>query len=174
MILETERLRLRPFTADDAPFIVALLNSPGWLRFIGDRGVRTEADARGYIERGPQASYAQHGFGLSCVERRRDGVAVGMCGLLKRDSLPDVEIGFAFLPEHCGLGYAVEIGRATLEDGRQRVGLARVAAITQPDNAASRHVLEKLGLAFGRMVTMPSGETLCYYAGTFPLGNGME
>lgn len=159
----TARLRVRPFAAGDAAFIVALLNSPGWLRFIGDRGVHTEAEARVYIERGPQASYAQHGFGLSCVERRSDGVPVGMCGLLKRDTMPDVEIGFAFLPEYCGQGYAVESAQAVIEEGRVRHGLKRVAAIVQVDNAASIRVLEKLGLDYERQVELPNGGSGCCY-----------
>lgn len=165
MPIETERLHLREFTADDAAFIVALLNSPGWLRFIGDRGVRTEADALGYIERGPRASYARFGFGLYCVVRKADALPVGMCGLLKRDTLPDVEIGFAFLPEHCGLGYAMESARAAIADGRRKADLRRLAAITQPDNSSSIRVLEKLGLRYERPVVMPNGETLSYFAG---------
>lgn len=165
MHLETPRLRLRRFTPADAPFLVALLNSPGWLRYIGDRGVRTEADAIGYLERGPQASYAQHSFGLYHVARRVDGVPVGMCGLLKRDYLPDVDVGFAFLPEHCGLGYAVESAAAVIAEGRQRFGLRRIAGITMAENAGSVRVLEKLGLRFERMVTVPpKQESLCYYA----------
>jgi len=155
----TARLRVRPFTMGDAAFMVALLNSPGWLRFIGDRGVRTEAEARSYLERGPLASYARHGFGLGCVERRSDGVPVGMCGLLRRDTRPDVEIGFAFLPEHCGQGYAVESARAVIEGGRVRHGLLRVAAIVQSDNTASIRVLEKLGLGYERPVDLPNGGT---------------
>lgn len=165
--LETERLRLREFTAADATFIVKLLNSPGWLRYIGDRGVRTEADALNYIAQGPRASYARYGYGLWCVARKEDGVPVGMCGLLKRDALPDVEVGFAFLPEHAGLGYAQESARAVVEAGRRRFGLRRLAAITQPTNAASIRVLEKLGLTYERMATMPNGESLCYYSGDF-------
>jgi RimJ/RimL family protein N-acetyltransferase len=165
MVLETPRLRLRRFTLEDAPFIVALLNSPGWLQFIGDRGVRTEDDARRYLTVGPLASYAQHGLGLYHVARREDDLPVGMCGLLRRDTLPDVDVGFAFLPEHSGVGYASEAGAATIAYGRAEFGLRRVAGITRAENVASIRVLEKLGLRFERVVIMPPREeALRYYA----------
>src|SRR5688572_10191278 len=96
-VIETDRLRLRLFTLEDAPLILELLNDPAWLRFIGDRKVRSIEDARAYLEKGPMRSYADRGFGLWLVERKSDGSAVGMCGLVKRDELPDVDIGFAFL-----------------------------------------------------------------------------
>jgi [ribosomal protein S5]-alanine N-acetyltransferase len=166
MLLETPRLRLRRLTLEDAPFIVALLNSPGWLAFIGDRGVRTEEDARRYLTAGPLASYSQHsGLGLYRVARRTDDCAVGMCGLLRREILPDVDVGFALLPEHAGVGYASEAAAAVIEFGRAEFGLRRVAGITLPGNAASIRVLEKLGLRFEREFTMPpKHETLRYYA----------
>lgn len=166
MLLETSRLRLRRFTLDDASFVVALLNSPGWLAFIGDRGVRTEEDARRYLTAGPLASYAQHrGLGLYHVARREDGAAVGMCGLLRRDTLPDVDVGFAFLPEHCGRGYASEAAEAVIAHGRREFGLRRIAAITLPANAGSIRVLEKLGLRYEREIVLPpKDESLRYYA----------
>jgi RimJ/RimL family protein N-acetyltransferase len=166
MLLETPRLRLRPFTLEDASFIVVLLNSPGWLAFIGDRGVRTDEDARRYLAAGPIASYAQHhGLGLYRVARREDDAPVGMCGLLRRDTLPDVDVGFALLPEHCGCGYASEAAEAVIAHGRAAFGLRRVAGITKPDNVASIRVLEKLGLRFQREITLPpQHETLSYYA----------
>lgn len=163
MLLETPRLHLRRFTLADASFIVALLNSPGWLRYIGDRGVRTEADARGYLERAALASYAQHGFGLYHVARRTDGAAVGMCGLLQRDYLEDVDLGFAFLPECSGLGYATEAGARCLVHARADFGRPRIAGLVQPDNAASIRVLEKLGLALVGGLQMPDGTTLRLY-----------
>ncbi len=166
MLLETPRLRLRRLSLDDAPFIVALLNSPGWLAFIGDRGVRTEEDARRYLNAGPLASYAQHdGLGLYHIARRSDDCAVGMCGLLRREVLPDVDVGFALLPEHEGCGYASEAAAAVIEFGRATFGLRRVAGITMPANAGSIRVLEKLGLRFEREVVLPpKNETLRYYA----------
>ena len=110
-VLETERLRLRRLTVDDAAFILELVNDPSWLRFIGDRGVRNLDDARSYILKGPVASYEKHGFGLWLVELKAEATPIGICGLLQRDTLPDVDIGFALLPQFCGQGYAVR-GRA--------------------------------------------------------------
>lgn len=153
-LIATARLRLDPFTADDAPFIVALLTDPDWLRYIGDRGVRTEEEARGYLAAGPLASYAAHGFGLYRVARRDTGVPIGMCGLLRRETLPDVDLGFAFLPAYRGQGYAREAAAATLAYARGTLGLARILAIVSPENAASMRVLEALGMAREGMVRL--------------------
>ena len=150
-ILQTARLTLRRFTADDAEFIHALLNEPSFLRFIGDRGVRTVEDAARYIADGPVASYAQHGFGLYLVCLTQDGTAIGMCGLLKRDSLVDVDLGFAFLPAHGGNGYARESARAVIGLAREEFALSRIVAIVSPDNAASIAVLEALDFRFERV-----------------------
>lgn len=149
----TRRLRLRPVTADDAPFILRLVNEPSWLRYIGDRGVRTLDDARRYIAEGPQRSYTTNGFGLCLVERKDDAEPLGMCGLLRRDTLPDVDIGFAFLPEHWNRGYAFEAAAATLAHARTALRLPRVIAITLPDNGPSNRLLERLGLRFERTLT---------------------
>jgi RimJ/RimL family protein N-acetyltransferase len=155
---DTARLRLRPLTEDDDAFIVALLNDPAFRRYIGDRGVRTPEDARGYIRRGPVASYERFGFGLLLVALRDSGTPIGICGLLKRDTLPDADIGFAFLPDYCGKGYGFESASAVLADGRASFGLRRIVAITDPENVPSIRLLEKLGLVFEGMVTMP-GDT---------------
>jgi len=151
-IFSTERLILREFTAADAPFILRLLNEPSWLRYIGDRGVRTLADAGAYVAKGPAASYARHGFGLWLVSRRADVAPLGMCGLLKRDTLDDVDVGYAFLPEFCGQGYAREAVAATLAHGRRVFGLKRIVAITAPDNESSIRLLEQLGFRFERLI----------------------
>ncbi|HEV7683636.1 MAG TPA: GNAT family N-acetyltransferase [Pyrinomonadaceae bacterium] len=148
MVLETDRLVLRKLTAEDADFILDLLNQPSFLRYIGDKGVRTFEDAIRYIETGPQASYERFGFGLYLVKSKESGVSLGMCGLLKRDSLPDVDIGFAFLPGYWSQGYAFEAARAVMTYGREVLGLKRIVAITSPDNAASIRLLEKVGLRF--------------------------
>jgi RimJ/RimL family protein N-acetyltransferase len=153
-IIETERLALRELDATDAPFILRLVNDPSWLRFIGDRGIRTVADAEGYIAKGPAVSYAQHRFGLWLVSRKADGAPLGMCGLLKRDTLDDVDIGFAFLPEFGGQGYAREAAVATLAHGRAAFGLKRIVAITAPDNTRSIQLLGKLGFRFERMIRL--------------------
>jgi RimJ/RimL family protein N-acetyltransferase len=157
-VLETERLVLRHLMAGDAAFMLRLLNEPSWLRFIGDRGVRTLEEARAYIARGPGASYERFGFGLDLVELKGEGTPVGLCGLVKRDALEDVDIGFAFLPEFWGRGYAHEAAAAVLEYAARVLGLRRVAAITDPDNESSIRLLEKLGLSFERMIRLPGDD----------------
>jgi len=158
-ILETDRLTLRQLTVEDDAFIFTLLNDPGWLRFIGDRGVYTLDDARNYILQGPVAMYARHGFGLYLTARKQDNVAIGLCGLLKRDGLADVDIGYAFLPQFRGQGYAYEAAAAVMRYGKNGLGLARIVAITAPDNERSARVLEKLGLTFTEMITLPGDES---------------
>ena len=156
-LIATPRLRLDPFTVDDAAFIVALLTDPDWLRYIGDRGVRTEEEARGYLAAGPLASYATHGFGLYRVARRDTGAPIGMCGLLRRDTLPDVDLGFAFLPAHRGQGFAREAAAATLAYARETLGLDRIVAIVSPANASSIRVLEALGMGRTGAVQLTTG-----------------
>jgi RimJ/RimL family protein N-acetyltransferase len=158
-ILETGRLELRRLTPEDAPFILDLLNDPLFLRFVGDKGVRTLDGARTYLATGPIASYAQHGFGLFLVSLKDGRVPIGMCGLLKRPVLPDVDIGFGFLTRYGGHGYATEAAAATLHYGRTVLGLKRIIAMTAPDNTASGHVLEKIGLRFDRMLAVPGYPT---------------
>jgi RimJ/RimL family protein N-acetyltransferase len=154
-VLETQRLALRRFTPDDARFVLELVNDPDWLRYIGDRGVRNLDDARGYIEKGPMAMYARHGFSLYCVELKSDGTPIGMCGLLKRETLEDVDIGFAFLPQFRARGYAREAAQATLAYGASVLGLTRIVATTTPDNDASGALLGRIGLRFERMFSVP-------------------
>lgn len=162
-LITTPRLALREFTRDDAPFILELVNDPDWLRYIGDRGVRTLDDARDYLERGPIASYARHGFGLWAVARQESGSSeepdssglIGMCGLIKRAELDDVDLGFAFLPRARGQGYAAEAGAAVLAHAKQSLGLRRVVAVTTQDNAASIATLRKLGFRFERLIAWP-------------------
>jgi [ribosomal protein S5]-alanine N-acetyltransferase len=156
--IETERLRLVEFTTDDTAFVLHLLNEPSFLRYIGDRGVRTIEDARKYIIDGPVAGYERHGHGLMRVLRRSDGEAVGMCGVLKRDSLPDPDIGFSFLPEHWSQGYALEAASAVMQHARGTLGLGRIVAITTKDNRSSMRLLGKLGFRFDRLITIGSEE----------------
>jgi [ribosomal protein S5]-alanine N-acetyltransferase len=158
-ILETERLTLRQLSPDDAELILELLNEPSFLQYIGDRGVRTLADARQYILDGPAASYARFGFGLYRVALKETDVPIGMCGLLKRDSLEDVDIGFAFFPRFWSKGYAVESASAVMAYGREVLGLERIVAVTAPDNEASIRVLGKLGLKFAGMVKLAGYDT---------------
>jgi [ribosomal protein S5]-alanine N-acetyltransferase len=145
MILETERLVLRRFTPGDASMILALLNDPLWIRFIGERNVRTLEDARAYLEKGPLRSYAEHGYGLWLVERKSDGAAMGMCGLVKREALPDADLGFAFLERYRGMGYALEAAAGTLRHAREALGLERILAIATPANERSGRLLARLG-----------------------------
>jgi ribosomal-protein-alanine N-acetyltransferase len=156
--IETARLTLRRFEFDDAPFVVELLNQPSFIKNIGDRGVRNLDDAQRYLREGPMAMYEKHGFGLWRASRRSDGTFVGMCGLLKRDILPDVDVGYAFLPHHWGQGYAFEAAHATLEYGARKFGLKRIIGVVSDHNTASIRVLEKIGMHFERMVAMHPGE----------------
>lgn len=168
-VLETERLSLRRLVEDDAEFILGLLNEPSFLQYIGDRGVQTPDDARAYIRNGPMTSYAANGFGLWLVSQREDGAPVGMCGLLKRETLDDVDIGFAFRPAYWRKGYAVEAAAAVLALGQSHFGLTRIVAITQPDNLGSIRTLERLGLTFERMVPASGGGVeLQLFGITFP------
>jgi ribosomal-protein-alanine N-acetyltransferase len=157
-VLSTERLELREFTADDAEFVLRLVNDPAFLRYIGDRGVRTPDDARRYIADGPAAGYARDGHGLMRVVRKSDGAGVGMCGVLKRDSLPDPDLGFSFLPEYWSQGYALEAARAVMGHAREVLGLGRILAITTKDNEPSIRLLGKLGFRFDRMIPLAAEE----------------
>ena len=157
-VLETERLSLRRFTVDDAGFILTLLNEPAFLRYIGDKKVRNLDDARQYILNGPVASYERHGFGLNCVELRDSHTPIGMCGLLKREELPDPDIGFALLPDYRNQGFAFEAAEAVLKDASN---VPRILAITSLDNEASINLLQRLGFKFDEVVQMaPDREPL--------------
>ncbi|MGH8850024.1 MAG: GNAT family N-acetyltransferase, partial [Casimicrobiaceae bacterium] len=164
-VLQTERLALRWLRTDDAAFVFRLLNEPSWLKYIGDRGITTIRDAENYIRNGPVDMYGRLGFGLYLVERRIGGESLGICGLIKRESLEDVDLGFAFLPEFWGNGYAYEAAAATVSYGKDVLGLSRIVAIASQDNHPSGRLLEKLGFHFERMMAMESGrEELKIYA----------
>jgi [ribosomal protein S5]-alanine N-acetyltransferase len=166
-VLTTQRLALRRLRVEDAAFLVELLNEPSFLRFIGDRKVRNVDDALRYLENGPFASYERHGFGLWAVEPRAGGEPMGMCGLLKRDWLGDVDIGFAFLPRYWGRGHALEAAAGVMAHARDVYGLERLAAITSPDNVASIAVLEKLGFQLERLArTMPDDDEVKVFVGS--------
>ena len=155
-VLETERLVLRRFAAGDSAFILRLLNEPSFIENIGDRGVRTLEQAERYLADGPIESYRRHGHGLWLVALKETLQPIGMCGLLKRDQLPDVDLGYAFLPEFWSSGYAHESARAVLDwAGSRRIG--RILAIVSPGNAPSIRLLEKLGFAFERLTAMSPG-----------------
>ena len=154
MRIDTARLALTGISESDAQFIHAVLNEPSFLRYIGDRGVRTVEDARRYIQDGPVAMYARYGYGLLRVTRRADAVPIGICGVLKRDGLPEPDLGFSLLPAHWSQGYAFEAADAVMQDARSRLGLGRVLAITSPDNNPSIRLLGKLGFRFERMTRL--------------------
>ena len=154
-ILETNRLVLREFTVADAEFILKLLNEPSYLKFIGDKGVRTVADAQTYLTNGPITSYQKNGFGVYLTALKENDTPVGMCGLIKRDGLLDVDIGYAFLPAYWGKGYASEAAEATMVYGKMKLGLERIVGITAVTNQGSINVLQKIGLKFERMIILP-------------------
>ena len=179
-ILETERLILREIVEADAEFILDLLNQPSFIKYIGDRNVRTVEQACEFIETRYRQSYREHGYGLYAVELKAEfdspsdrkipnpqfripNRTIGMCGFVKRDSLPEADIGFAFLPQFEGKGYAFESAAAVMKCGRDRLSFGRVLAITTPDNHSSEKLLTKLGFKFERLIQMPpdgSGEEL--------------
>jgi RimJ/RimL family protein N-acetyltransferase len=165
VVLETPRVILRRFTLDDAPFVHALVNDPAWIEHIGDRGVRTVEDARAYIRDRTLAQYDRLGFGMYVVTLRGTGEAIGSCGLIRRDSLDDVDIGFAFLPQYRGQGYATEAAAAVLEYGVETFGLKRIVAIVSAANHRSIRILERIGLRFERMLKLPDeAEAIPLYA----------
>jgi ribosomal-protein-alanine N-acetyltransferase len=160
-ILETQRLILREMdSAIDAEFVFELLNSEGFIKYIGDRGVRSLDDARDFIETRYRQSYRDHGYGLYTVELKSNGKQVGICGFVRRDSLPGPDIGFAFLPEHEGNGYGYESGSAIMEYGSEKLDFDEVLAITTLDNTPSMKLLEKLGFSLLRVTNTPQGERL--------------
>ena len=163
--IETPRLLIRRFTLEDDAFILELLNEPGWIRYIGDRNLKTLEDARGYLAKGPLASYEHHGFGLSLVSVKESGASAGMAGLIRRETLPDVDVGFAFLERHMGRGYAREAAQAVIAAGWEPLGLPRIVAITTTDNERSIHLLEGIGFSFERVFRLPDDdEDLNLYA----------
>lgn len=152
-VLETSRLLLCHLSEEDAPFILELLNDPAFIRYIGDKAVRSLDDAKDYLRSGPLQSYAQHGFGLFLTILRKDHTSIGISGLLQRDELDDPDLGFAFLPGYRSQGYATEAAAAVLEFGKG-LGMRRIVAITSPDNHNSIRLLQKVGLRFEDTITL--------------------
>ncbi|MFK8032003.1 MAG: GNAT family N-acetyltransferase [Gammaproteobacteria bacterium] len=162
--LETDRLVVRPFTHKDARFILTLLNDKDFIKNIQDRGVRTLDDARDYISNGPIAGYETHGIGLCCVVEKSSQASVGMCGLLQRATLPAPDIGYAFLPEARGKGYAYEAGKAITDYAKVELRLKRILAVTSHSNESSKRLLTKLGFEFLHLAQFePDSEEIpCY------------
>ena len=151
LILHTQRLVLRTIEPDDAPFYLKLVNTREFIANIGDRGIRTVAAAREAIASGPLAMQAALGHSIYLVALKAGGEPIGMCGLIKREALDGVDLGYAFLPEYFKQGYAREAGLGAVEHARQ-LGLVRLLAIVAPDNAASIVLLDKLGMQWQSMV----------------------
>ncbi len=184
-ILETERLILREIVESDDEFMLNLLNQPSFIKYIGDRNVQDLEQARDFIESRYRKSYADHGFGLYAVELKREfdtlaharvsafddeqdskqkisnpesqipNQVIGICGFVRRDTLPDADIGFAFLPQFEGKGYALESAKAVMKYGAEKLNLKRVLAITTQNNESSGRLLEKLGFKFEGLITQP-------------------
>jgi RimJ/RimL family protein N-acetyltransferase len=158
VLLETERLRLRELSessAEDAAFILRLLNEPSFIRNIGDRGVRNLGDAHDYVAKGPVNSYRAHGYGLYRVDIKASGAPAGLCGLVRREGLNGPDLGYAFLPEFWSRGYALESARAVLAYARNTLTLDRILAVVDPANSDSIRLLQKLGFGSERMVQLP-------------------
>ena len=163
--LETARLFLRRVTLDDADLLLAVWNDPAFIRNVGDRGVRTIEGAQEAMKGGALKLYADHGYGPYAMALKSDGSRIGICGLFKRDNLDYPDIGFGVLPEFCGNGYAGEASFAVMAHARDDLGIEELTAIVSPDNAPSIGLIEKLGLAFSKMITMPGeDEEICLYS----------
>jgi RimJ/RimL family protein N-acetyltransferase len=158
-IAETERLVLRELSPNDAVFLCELLNDPSWLQNIGDRNVRTPQDAERYIHEKFIGSYKSFGFGMYLAELKNAGSPVGLCGLVKRDSLPDPDVGFALLPRFWNQGYAFEATKAVMSYARTGLNLSKLLAIVKPDNVSSIKLLERLGFCPQGVYHPPNGAT---------------
>jgi RimJ/RimL family protein N-acetyltransferase len=163
--LETERLYLRRITLDDADLMLAIWNDPAFVRNVGDRGIRTDEQAREAIQSGPLQLFADRGYGPYAMVQKTDGVRIGLCGLFRRDFLEHPDIGFALLPGYRGKRFASEAAQAVVAHARDDLGLEQITAIVSPENTPSVALIETLGLSFSRMVTMPGEEKeICLYS----------
>jgi len=154
-VLETERLILRQQTIQDAGFLLELMNEPGFIKYVADRGLRTTTDAAEYLREKIIPSYEKFGFGFYRVELKECGTPVGICGLMKRETLEAVDVGFSILERFCGKGYAFEAAAAVMDYGRTVLGLREIVGVTAPDNRVSIRLLEKLGMRFQRKIHLP-------------------
>ncbi|MCB0649704.1 MAG: GNAT family N-acetyltransferase [Saprospiraceae bacterium] len=158
LTFETERLFLRPTAEEDAAFILELMNTPKWLENIGDRNVRSIEDAKAYIQNRITPQLERLGFSNYTVIRKSDGAKLGSCGLYDREGLEGVDIGFAFLPQYEGQGYALESAQKVKDTGINHFGIRQISAITIPENMASRRLIEKLGLQFVEKIKLPDDD----------------
>jgi [ribosomal protein S5]-alanine N-acetyltransferase len=165
IILNTNRLILREADPSDSQFFYELLNSPKWLKYIGDRGIKTLMNAEDYINDKLINSYKTNGFGLYVYELLESNKPIGICGFIKRDYLDSEDIGFALLPEYERKGYTYEISIAVLDYGEKNLSINKVYAITSKDNLASQELLKKLGFNFKSYVNEPdTDEELLIYS----------
>lgn len=160
MLAKGQNLFLREFVDADALFIVELLNSPGWIKFIGDRNVHSEMDALSYLHNGPMKTYALSGFGFWCVCLNETSDAIGMCGFIQRDYLPAPDLGFAFLPQHLGKGFGFESAMLSIDLAKNKFAINSLVAITDHENIASIRLLEKLGFVDAGNVIPPDTEEI--------------
>ncbi|WP_423051728.1 GNAT family N-acetyltransferase [Undibacterium sp. SXout7W] len=145
---------MRCINIKDAGFYLKMVNEPSWIKNIGDRGIHDVQQAEAALLNGPIASQHKNGFSLYIVERKEDSVAMGICGLIKRDYLETADIGYAFLPEYWGRGYALEAAQSVLHYAREELGMTSIAAMTFPDNLSSQHLLRKLGFSLIDVLTL--------------------
>lgn len=162
LVCETERLTIRHFNLNDAEFIVRLLNEESFIRCIADKNVRTNTDAINYLTNGPILSYQAYEFGLSLVLLKGTETPIGMCGFLKRDELTHPDLGYAFLPEFWGKGYANEAADSVLKEGMAANSLNTVLAVTLPDNFSSNSLLKKIGFCLKGTIEMYGSQNNLY------------
>lgn len=110
--------------------------------------------ARDYILKGPVDSYDKNGFGLYLTLLKAGATPIGLCGLVKRDTLEHPDVGYAFLPEFWSRGYAFEAAAAVLDYARDVLGLRQILAVVSPDNDSSIRLLKRLGLKFAKLVRL--------------------
>jgi len=162
LIVATERLSIRQFTPNDHEFVLTLFNDESFLTNIGDKGVRNTEDAINHLINGPIASYKEHGFGLYLVCLKDDDTPVGICGLLKRTEFEYPDLGYAFLPEYCGKGFAQEASSIVLKEGVKNHSLCKVLSVTSCTNTRSNHLLKKLGFKFREQIQFSNTENNLY------------
>ncbi|WP_430408990.1 GNAT family N-acetyltransferase [Kordia sp.] len=163
-IFETERLMLREFTQKDAAFVLQLVNSPSWLKFIGDRNITTIEVATQYIKNNLMLSYEINYFGLWLVSLKDTGIPIGMCGLVNRDYLENIDIGFALLPKYERKGYMYEATKATMNYGKKVIGIDKIVAITDTKNVASIGLLNKIGLQFEKKLQLSDDDIILLFS----------
>ncbi|PZD79246.1 GNAT family N-acetyltransferase [Mesonia sp. K7] len=155
---ETERLFLRPTSIEDSQFIFDLLNSPKWIKYIGQRNINSPKEAENYIKVKMIPQLEKMGFSNYTVIRKEDQQKMGTCGLYNRKGIDGVDIGFAFLPDYEKKVYAYEAAFQIKQAAFEDFGLKKLNAITIKENLSSRKLIEKLGLTFVQNIRIPGDE----------------